>query len=1534
MSQVKKYDTGTGSDGIQPTTVPTTAPLANQTPKLKFQVNGKDYEQDPQVLQDMFNPVFDQMKAAGVAKERNRSDFFNTFQQLHKQASTGTYNFESSGGKYLTSTYAGPDGANLGLNSDGTTAHKSSVGNIISPFSRDEHQRMAMLNTFIGDNLIKKYDTDSATSKAKADADAAKLKASGLASKNEYVNQFADYQNPATAIYGHDDGRDPNWAHGKFWEPKTGQTAVLQGTFGKMGNYLFDKQLDDPDAAKAFKDKYGYTVEGMRKVFTNRGFANGQFSKPLGMNDIVGLAGDVQVRRNYDPYFSRSKLALSPEAQAEVNTKVEADKALQLKKDSVPSTDGTTFINPKDGLSYADKAFTHPFEGHGKDGNYYEKGNLFSGARFKDNGLTADLESANNGYYWQGKKATKDDFYKNAQSSPDVINAAQAVNKAVASKRDSLFGALENKNDEFNSHNTNSEFAFKDYLNKGQQIPESREISAVYSNMSKKEGDRGARIFAYKAPGQDQFGNTDVLRYRWVSQNGRTVDGNIKQNLDGTHSLISADGKYNVNLGYYKDVDPKDVSREKENPYYRKGTEQASKSSNPLTASGANALSMGNVFKNINKQAEGGIIKAQLGGVVGTKSNDTGFKSASIAHDVLGSGDLSTADKVELGGIASQIGSVVAGFVPVPGASIASAGLGYAGTGAEYASNYMKHGFKWGDVGSALGGAALDTLSALPGVGEFATVSKLGKMVKGAATTLKAGFIAAGATGALGSLGKLLGDKDMDVDDWKNIAGGIQAVVAGKRIADQHLATTANTQNTIKIGDESKPISPSQASAIANAKPGDKLSVAQDVLKDSGYDLSKLNLSDQTTKSFLNEYTLGKFGTKTVDQVPKIGLDVNGRKLIDYDNANWIQRSAIKNVAAQDPKIAGAENFTIGEGGPNATKGSGLNWIANSYKMKYAPGFNAETGEGTLPKPLQLGPSTGKTEGTNFVTPNRSGLRPGAVVDHVDEFAAMGPVNESLAKLNANDDHSVDRVINAINFEPTKNAYGADQMKKALNISDNQKLSRNTITNLFRDDRGLTPEQRAIKNNFLNTHFEKGSVGESLQNKIITSFNHPQSRGFVKFKRGGLIPKMQQGNSIFSLLKGKITNPDFMQNNNVDEDQDGENFIDNKDYGTLAPGAVAGIQKAIPQTAVSTTGVNPKTGSDRLEKQPGLNVGSLLPKNINTSSLSELGRALFTRNLNSQIDTRVERPMMQAPTEVPISVRGNLFATSVANKQANNIVQSAGQMNTSDASLRTGAMLDAETKAAGIRQQGAMQDIDMQNKTREMSQQQQMQAAQARSEVANKNTHTLAEATQAERAANNEKFARMNQPLMDFWKNEDMKGQEQFMQNRQYDTAIGLANKQYEYQQATRPLSVRLNAINSRQSQLDYKQKSGTPLSDIETNELANLNKEESNIILQTYGVQSRENILQLLTRKHYGNYNTPKGYFDTLNSTVPSNKEGGAITNATKLKIEESKENEKNAIATARMQEQSIKDDADNETKTTLETGKQIQQLIMKALS
>jgi hypothetical protein len=1476
MSQVRKYDSGgvtvsPEQKAIMSTQTQPVTPLANPNPKLKFQINGQDVGLDPQSLQDSFEPVFEKMKSAGVAKERNRTDMFNTFQQFVNQAKSGTYNINSSNGKYLNSTYSGADGANLGVNSDGTNSIKSGIGNIISPHTHSDHQNMALLNTYLGDHLIQNHTSDVAAQKVKSDADAAKALSDKNSTRDEYLSGINKFQSPNTAIYGNVGGNDPNWALGDYWKQKEGQGSILKGTFERMGSSLFDKGLDDTDNAKEFKNKWGLSVGDARSAFTKRGFTNGQFSnKDMTMQDLQGLSQDLQLKKNYDGYFERA----TPQGAQTANT------AKNTTTPEVSKSTNAPYFNTGNTRASLDKAGTLPYTGEqniaGKI-KYYENGNLFSGLRVANGGkVESDLEDSKTGYYLNGEKTNKDQFYNKAPQ--DIIDATNSVNKKIQEHLGAVHGSYQDLSNTDVGKNPSDQFAFNDYIKSGKPLPKATEISSKYGDRFSNPNER---LYAYESSQLDQLGNK-TTRYRYVSPHGKTIDGVLKTNREGNDYLT--DGTTNVHLGSRNDTATASREDSFNRPYLGGNKPQSKKGDIGTPFSVDNFLNGTWMAGLANQHKTGGIIKKQFGGILSGQpsvvKNNTDYHTANVKEAMGNYGGLSTADKVELGGLVAQIGSVVGDFVPVPGASIASAGLGLGATAAQETSDYMKHGFKWGDVAGTLGSVGLDLASSLPGLGEVASATKLAKMVKGSAKVLLGGFAAVNAVGALHSLNKVVNDQDVTIDDWKNIAGGIQGLVAGKRMSDEYVATKPSVTNMVKVDGKFVPIEALAASAIGNAPVSKKLDVAKDVLKDSGLDLTKLDLTNATQKNFLNKSTFGLLGSKDEVQVPQMQLKDNGRQLIDYNNANRYQRGAIKNTVAQNPNIVGANNYTIGENGPRANDESfpGLNWIANSYKMKYAPNIEpvdlkADTyPNGSFSTVLQLPHSTGKVEGGKYI---RQTTRP------MPQFAGRSSVEE--------------RVLPSTGPK-SENDTPTDIITKALT---NSKVGKNYRGVKFKDGGRIPKFQDGRFINFLQPNLLQGQTDED-----------------TNLSSGDLIAR--------SLGVPKITSDSLYSNPNR-------------------------LQSVIPKTDVA----NPDKGNSRVEGDNfwggvGKTLTGLEPKNLNPSAVSELGRAVYTRLLNSQIDTRVERPMVSAPTEVPISVHGNLSAITAANQGANDLMRNTGIQQTSDAALNAGALINAGFKGAQLREQGNAQSNDMLEKTRQMSLQQQTQAAQARNTAANQNVETNARATQAERAALNDKMGRMNQPFVSYWQAQDADNNQQFQQQRQINIGLGQTAIQNQYNLETRPLMMQMNQLQMRNSQLEYKMRTNTA-TDSEQKEYNDNNKQLGDIYTKSYGWQNLLQRANLLNAKNYGNGPAlQKGYF--ANDTIPTNEEGGilsvligkhatggvaaTITGNSRIAVEQSKENAANIRQSRTNAAAAIKEEAETQSKENLENSKQIQQLIMKALS
>lgn len=155
-----------------------------------------------------------------------------------------------------------------------------------------------------------------------------------------------------------------------------------------------------------------------------------------------------------------------------------------------------------------------------------------------------------------------------------------------------------------------------------------------------------------------------------------------------------------------------------------------------------------------------------------------------------------TTDKVRLGTIGADVLSTIASFVPGYGTA-ASAGLGIVSTltnfGADIADDSVSAGQMFTNLGIGLG---MDAVGLIPGLGVGAKAGKIARMIKpiskGLVWTLR-GIGTAQAYNSIGAINKLMTTPDkMTVDDWRDVAGGVQAVMgfanyrAGKRSVNRN----------------------------------------------------------------------------------------------------------------------------------------------------------------------------------------------------------------------------------------------------------------------------------------------------------------------------------------------------------------------------------------------------------------------------------------------------------------------------------------------------------------------------------------------------------------------------------------------------------------------------------------------------------------------------------------------------------------------------------------------------------------------------
>lgn len=174
------------------------------------------------------------------------------------------------------------------------------------------------------------------------------------------------------------------------------------------------------------------------------------------------------------------------------------------------------------------------------------------------------------------------------------------------------------------------------------------------------------------------------------------------------------------------------------------------------------------------------------------KSYATGRTKEQIESDQAPHTEWSKADLLRLGAIGGDVASLIASMTGV--GSVASAGIGMASTAANQAADMAEGMGFLESLGNNAVSYGLDALSLIP----FARAAKIPKTIKaiaGFAPKLMAIISTAqgisNAPEITKSLSKLNSSESLTVEDWRNIANGIQIVLGGT--AATHRASKAKS---------------------------------------------------------------------------------------------------------------------------------------------------------------------------------------------------------------------------------------------------------------------------------------------------------------------------------------------------------------------------------------------------------------------------------------------------------------------------------------------------------------------------------------------------------------------------------------------------------------------------------------------------------------------------------------------------------------------------------------------------------------------
>lgn len=223
--------------------------------------------------------------------------------------------------------------------------------------------------------------------------------------------------------------------------------------------------------------------------------------------------------------------------------------------------------------------------------------------------------------------------------------------------------------------------------------------------------------------------------------------------------------------------------------------------------------------------------------------------------NVLGGEDFWTnADKLEVAALVADIGSLGISFVP--GANLAAAGIGAAGSITNFASDVSRDGLDWGDVGELGLNLLFDIGTIVPGLGGISKSAKAAKAIKSSSAIRKFMDVLGKATGVTGAANAILTsweniqDGEWTVSDIRNIVNGIHGAMSitrapstGRRRDGIELASREHPDNPVVITGD-------QLRSLRGRNIGEQQNILLDIAQNNGIKynsptemMSDLNLS-------------------------------------------------------------------------------------------------------------------------------------------------------------------------------------------------------------------------------------------------------------------------------------------------------------------------------------------------------------------------------------------------------------------------------------------------------------------------------------------------------------------------------------------------------------------------------------------------------------------------------------------------------------------------------------------------------------------
>jgi hypothetical protein len=844
------------------------------------------------------------------------------------------------------------------------------------------------------------------------------------------------------------------------------------------------------------------------------------------------------------------------------------------------------------------------------------------------------------------------------------------------------------------------------------------------------------------------------------------------------------------------------------------------------------------------KRKEGGIIKAQWGvstdyivdrrkpatelndeeKKLNKKATDSYDKTQSIKFDnkdlTDAGGIIKTSDRVKMGAAMADLLSAGLGFVP--GANIASAGIGAASSLAEFGAD-ASDGLEWGDVRNLALNLGMDAVSLIPAMKSIKAakaMSKLAKFVPLIATAIGASslFNDQERESLTSSLKKVTSGniKDLSTDDFKNLATISRVVLGGKnflksqdgkimsRLRGTKRAPSTKQEISVVVKGRENPIKVQVNNADIEGKDANYI---QDLAKKKA---KKILANEGLVEKNIPDDALS-VETKGTDKWYK-GSFLNKKKVptkkvpgFEYSKPNWVQRHLVPQ-SSETPK-----NFGQFWGMRGINPNGRLGWLSDTRWL-----------EGTTPRgevKMLVGKPNAEIKG-NLLNPSQRRQRLQNKGLTTEELNKRG-IYKQGGIIKAQGGRKISNVVSSANWGT--DIYGTEGFNNWLN-SYNLKN--------YQDFNNL---QKSYYGNLSTTGYKPGTSPVSYNQGVYdrqTTFNKvaPGVNAAIEgLAKTGKITRagVSGDNATSNFTDGYFGGQEYLRHGGMrgvtsDEQLKAINALANKkgleyyiDDATgmamLRPSALqAPIAPKFNTQTIDTSKavINPTTG-----KVSGLpNVGGAAPAkvtpsetrgttsgggirrilgNLDPTAFIQAGRMMGNIWNNNRVAAKTKeglKPLLLDTYETPRQIVGDLATRQAYNNQAAQLESLAARPRTSDASLQLAGELEANSRANQLRTEGALADNDMIRRTGEAAWQNNAEAVARRSEVANRNRASMLGIDKAKKDIDAAKMSANWTSVENFMKEREYKAAMDRDRQRQFNLNVGMSDIQAGTEARLKPL--------------------------------------------------------------------------------------------------------------------------------------------------